>query len=741
MRSRQEVVPLFPDVSLRTARGTSWAFADATSQNSFSLACYARVVWNRRWIVLTIALGVFVTVLFGTLRQKPHFRAMGALELQMPKGSVTSVGDLFQEGAAPENYLLTQAELLRSNALVSQVITKLQASGDLEVDRQPLDQGDAEALQDHLSADVLKGSRLIQVASESQSPDAAAKFVNQLMALYIEQTMAQRSETAQNASSWLLDQLNDTRAKLEQATVALQRYETAHSLIFVETKNGGTQSIESQRLQQLQLDVDRARTLRIEKESLSKLVQSGDTSVLHSVHLEELTGKESAIRHKLAQLSEKFGPNFPEVRQNEEQLEEIRSDEAAERTHLTGMIAAELDSATRQEALLHRAFEDQQALVNGASQQVLQDGILKRDVDLDKQLYEGLLRQMNEAGVSSKLAASNARIVEPAKLPLTRIGPRILYNLILGIFAGLSLGMGFAFLQEHLQDTFQSSDDVETHLNLPLLASIPTAPIRNSSSYGWSYTGDGATLTLSDGAPDGQHSPDLWFRLDRDGQHHFEVAEAIRNLRTSLLFASDGAHPRSILISSAVPSEGKTTISANLSVALAQLGKRVLSIDGDLRRPSIHRVFSMANCTGLADYLQGRREWQSIVSPSGVAGLNVIVSGGRPRDPAELLSSDRMEELVRQAMMQYDVVIVDSPTLLNMADSRVLASYVDAVVLVVKSGATPKKLVKQAFTNLHSVSARVIGVVLNQVDMHSEEYSSSYSSYSPAADLARQKST
>jgi capsular exopolysaccharide synthesis family protein len=309
----------------------------------------------------------------------------------------------------------------------------------------------------------------------------------------------------------------------------------------------------------------------------------------------------------------------------------------------------------------------------------------------------------------------------------------VAYNLVLGAFAGLTLGIGFVFFQEHIQDTFQSQDDVEMHLNLPLLAVVPEAIIRNLPAAEWTIAGKNTARITLPGERTIISSPERWFRLDRDGSNHFELSESIRNLRTSLLFAQNGAFPRSILVSSAVPSEGKTTISANLSVALAQLGKRVLLIDGDLRRPSVHRIFSMTNTTGLSEYLKDHADWHGAVRPSGILGLHVIVSGDRPANPAELLSSSRMEELLHDARSQYDVVVIDSPTLLHMADSRLLASYVEAVVLVVKSGETPKKLVKEAFANLRSVSARVAGVVLNCVDLRNEEYSASYSNYSDAA--------
>lgn len=732
MRYSQKVVPSLSSNDRSVVRENSRPPFDSMEDSQISLASYGRILWLRRWIVLTIALGVFVTVLFGTLRQKPVFRATGSLEIDMPKGSVTSLGDLLQEQSAPDNYLQTQAEILRSTSLDSRLMTQLAAADGTDTGPSEPDQAALSEFQARLFVEIMKGSRLIELSAESKSPETAAKTVNQLMALYIEQTRQQHSDTVQGASNWLMDQLGDTEAKLQKATLTLQHYEAEHGLLFVETKDGGSQNIESERLQQFQADLARAQALRLAKETSNRQAQSGDPSVLRSPLLGDFQEKDAVLRQKLSQLDQTFGPNFPEVKENEEQLEEIRSDETAERKRIAQECAADLDAAARQEELARQAFEKQQKIVAGATQQMLQDSILKRDVDLDKQLYEGLLSQMNEAGVSSKLEATNARVFEPAQIPLTRIRPNVAYNLILGAFAGLTLGMGFAFFQEHLQDTFQSREDVETHLNLPLLATVPASPMPIPAHSGWSYMGRNENLQPGQDTSGGP-SAENWFRLDRDGSSHFELSEAIRNLRTSLLFALDGAQPRSILISSAVPSEGKTTISANLSVALAQLGKRVLSIDGDLRRPSVHRIFSMANDAGLTDYLRGDRDWREFVCPSPVQGLSVIVSGGRPPNPAELLSSARMEELLLEARTQYDVVILDSPTVLNMADSRVLASCVEAVVLVIKSGFTPRKLVKQAYTSLLSVSARIVGVVLNQVDLRNEEYSYVYSNYSESS--------
>ncbi len=733
MKSLQGEVCLSPVRPALSARDGVRPFFDSQFERQVSISTYARIVWNRRWAAIPVAIGVFLIILFATVKQKPVYLSTGSLEVDMPKDAVTGVTGLFQNQVASDNYLQTQAEILRSRAFVGQLTQKLAPLNIADAPHGDSGPASIDTTIHGLSVEISKGSRLIQVSDESTSPETAARVVNTLMALYIEKAGLQRTESAQNASSWLLNQMNETRTKLEQATKSLQQYELAHELLFVESKDGVQQSLESERLEQLQTNLNRAQEVRMEKDSLNKRAQSGDASVLHDPMLDDLQAKEVALEQKLSLLGMKFGPNFPEVKQAAAQLQDLQANESVERARAVQTCALEFEAAVRQENLVHASVERQQKLVGGATQQLLQDGILKRDVEMDKQLYEGLLRQMNEAGISAKLDEPSVRVVESAQIPESSIRPRVAYNLVLGALAGLSLGIGFAFFQEHIQDTFQTEDDVEMHLHLPLLAVVPAAPIRNLTDAAWSFNGKNAARLADSGDHSTSIDPENWFRLDRDGNNHFELSESIRNLRTSLLFAQNGVFPHTILVSSAVPSEGKTTISANLSVSLAQLGKRVLSIDGDLRRPSVHRIFSLSNNTGLSEYLQGHGDWHSVIRPSGVPGLHVIVSGSRPVNPAELLSSQRMQELLRHAITQYDVVVVDSPTLLHMADSRLLASYVEAVVLVVKSGDTPKKLVKEAFANLRSVSARVVGVVLNCVNLRNQEYSSSYSNYSDAA--------
>jgi polysaccharide biosynthesis transport protein len=728
MQRDHEIVPSPQFVGPEVRRTDYPPLFFAVRDDRIPLRIYFRIIRNRRWFILAIVLATLIVIAIRTIKQKPIYKAVGALEMETPTKGLASINDLFPSAGAPDVYLQTQSKILSGGQLTRQVMDKLCMWSGPKPETSSSRWSQQVNFHKQLSVQVVKGSQLIQVTFESEDPILAAKVVNQLMALYIEQIQNDRSEAANDASKWVLGQFQEAKARLDESEDKLRRYEQEHQLLSVSPDRERLLNIDGERLEQLQSELATVEGTRIQKEAIYKRVEAGDTHMLQSAFLEDNLKKEVELEGKLAELSNKFGPNFPQVQWTQKELLEVHKNLAAERERLSKESEAEYQSAVDQEALTRSEIEKQRQRVSGATDQMMQDSILKGDMDLNQQAYQGLLQKLQDATTSASLKTVNARIVDPAEPPAVSVYPGMVRNLGLGLMIGLIAAIGIAIAEELFRDTIRTPGEVELDLNVPMLGVVPAvsrmklngspAAKRNS------FRTRGQGRRSSDKPQSGQ-----WFRLDRDGQNHYELSEAIRNLRTSLLFALEGKGAQSALFTSSLPSEGKTIISANLSISLTQVGKKILMIDGDLRRPCLHRVFSLPNASGLSEYLQGGCDWKDVVQSSNVPGLDIIVCGERPLNPVELLSSDRMRRIIEEAKLRYDLVVVDSPTLLNLADSRILASCVDVAVLVVRSRATPKVLAKQSCDYVRGADATIIGAVLNQLEIGDFEYSYSYYGY------------
>jgi polysaccharide biosynthesis transport protein len=705
---------------------------------------YWQVALKRRWTVLTCLVVVFVTVVIGTLKQKPIYEGKVLIEINPEEPSVVNFREVAQ--VAPtvdvDSYRETQYKILKSRSLAEHVVRDLQLYRYPEFYRWSMlfgviegnpakipssrDLGPPDASSDAFRTSVgnflnsvdispVRRSNLVELSFDCTNPQLAARVANRLAELYIEQNLQVKWDETQKASEWLRGRLTEMKANLEKSEDRLQAYAQANGILYITEK----QNMVTERLDQLLNEYTKAQGDRYQKQSLYSQVEAGQVqnlpAVLNNPLIQHLEEKRIDLDKQYAEVTTWVKPSYPKARQVKKQIDALQAKIDEEKETVAQTITDEYHAAEAREKYLAKAVEDQKAEVNDTAQRSIQYNILKRDVDSNKQLYEGLLQRLKEAQVSAGLKASNIRIVDSAEVPKGPVKPRVLLNLVLGIILGLGAGVGLAFFQEYLDKTLKTPDEVERLLRLPSLGVLPKFHRNGTSPV------DEDSLVPA--------VPDEVVSLAPSIQTNPESIEAFRSLRTSILLSASPV-PKLILVTSALPGEGKTTTAVNLGATLTSLGSRVVIVDCDMRRPSCHRSLGVQNSPGFVQCLTGRvglRE--AILAVPGVANLSVIPCGPIPPNPAEILSSPLAGELLRKLRAEFDYVLVDSPPLLSVADSRILATLTDAAVLVARAFETPYDIVRRARSLLYSADARILGVALNGVDISRDSYTGVHATY------------
>jgi len=736
---------------------------------------YWRVIQKRYATVLVALLVVFMIGLFATFRGKPVYEARALIEIQKENPDVPTLQELFQIEGVSDAYIETQNRILKSENLARRVITQLgleklpeftQRGGSWQIAREKPAQEPVRAefginsaadktvpeevlknFEERLTVEPVKRSRLIEVTFESNDPNIAAQVVNTLTSAYIDANLEARWQAAQKASDWLSQQLLGMKAKLEKSEDELQKYGRGNGLLFLETEKGTSENIVVQRLRELQQELTKAQADRYAKESLYRLLEERNYAELPGVFdnklIQDLTARLADLQREQSRLSANFNPGYPRVKELQSQIDESKTMLDAERARAAGGIANDYKAAVSREEMLQKAFTEQERQANDIAGKSVQYNILKREADTNKQLYVGLLEKLKETGVSSSLKATNIRVVDPAYPPTKFARPRILLDLSITLIVGMCLGIAAAFLQEHLDNTLKSSEDIERFLQIPSLGAVPamelsanprrlhgfqtSAPVLDAGKVNGTNGHNGRNE--NNGSKNGTRLTPPWNRIEvQDGSGHQNgaLAEAFHGLRTSVLLSTAKRPPATLLVTSAQQGEGKTTVAANLAASLAQLGDSVLLIDADLRRPSLQKFFQVSRSTGLVNYLTGDCDWRSLVWRAAPIGVSVLFCGPVPPNPADLLSSEYMRSLIREASKEYKFVVLDSPPLLNLSDSRILATLVDGVILVVGGGTTPRELVQRAYLSAVDAGSHVIGATINFADVRNDYYYSGY---------------
>ncbi len=573
----------------------------------------------------------------------------------------------------------------------------------------------------NLTVSAVPDTRIIEIHYRSPDNELAARVVNTLMSTYVEQNFKTRFESTMQASDWLSRQLVDLQMKVETSQEKLVQYQKEHEILGIDEK----QNIITSKLDELNRELTAAESDRMEKESLYHLVQSEDLDTVAAAAtnasgdrgsvaggsslLERLREQDADLKIQTAQLSTQFGPSYPKVAELTSQAKEVEAQIQIELKKALGRVRGEYMAALQRENLLSGAMDKQKQQANQLNESAIEYSLLKRDLESNRTLYEGLLEKLKEAGVTAGLRSNNFRTVDVARVPTTPAEPNVPRNLAFALALGLTTGVGLAFLLEAVDNTVRTPEQAQVISALPSLGMIPLGSKSSTEVSGKQRL----SVTSSKEAVE----------LITQSRPQSQMAESYRALRTSLLLTSLGAPPKVILITSALPQEGKTTTSLNCGIVLAQKGSRVLLMDADLRRPSIHKALGMGPRTGLSNVLTGGATvQQATVRSTVLPTLFVLPAGTPPPNPAELLASANMGDILAQLREQYDHIVIDTPPALSVTDAVIMSTRADAVVLVIRSGQTTKQALRRARDILARVNAKVAGVLLNAADLTSPDY-------------------
>lgn len=707
------------------------------SQES-TLREYMRVLIKRKWLVITVIIGIFMAVAIASLRQTPIYEAASQIAVNKADPNLIT----FKDSAPVNDFydptdLDTEVRILQSDLMALQVIRQL------NLDKRPEFGGHTDQKQPGLIADPLQtdssrtsallgrfraglhvslipNTRIIEIHYDSPDPQLAATAANTLAATYVEQNFKTKFESTMQASDWLSKQLIDLQMKVETSQEKLVRYQKEHEILGTDEK----QNITTEKLDELNRELTVAESDRMQKEAVYRQTQSNDPDQIAAAIIADGTGtgqgaasglldklreQQATLKIQVAESSTQFGPSYPKVAQLNNQLKEIDRQLQSETNKAVDHLKGQYLAALQRENMLSAAFEKQKQEANKLNESAIEYSILKRDLDSNRTLYEGLLEKLKEAGVTAGLRSNNFRIIEAARIPTSPSEPNIPRNLSFALVLGVISGVGLAFLLENMDNTVRTPEQAQAVSGLPSLGMIPLGS--KSANYGSS--GKRLALTAS------KEVVETVTQVRPQSQ----MAESYRALRTSLLLSNLGAPPKVIMVTSARPQEGKTTTSINTAIVLAQKGVRVLLIDGDLRRPSVHKTLGMGPRAGLSNVLTGSATVQQTIAVSPILpNLFILPAGTPPPNPAELLASTNMRDLIAELRPQYDHILIDTPPTLSVTDAVVLSPRADATILVIRSSQTTKQALRRARDILTQVNAHVAGVLLNAVDLTSPDY-------------------
>lgn len=653
----------------------------ASSGEDVGILEVAQVLYRRWWVIgVTVTASLAAAALYNYLAT-PIYEARVRLLIQPDSSQIVPFRPLVADDARGD---ITQIEVLQSRALARNVLESLK-----------LLDGDATSESNQISAFVgslrvapVANTRVVNLSFQSTDAEHAARMVNGLAQVYIDKNREDRLQRTREAAVWLNDRLADLRHQVEASQRALQDYREEKDAVSLEDR----QNIVIQELAQLNTSVTAVRTERVEKQALYdqlvRLQESGrplDTfpPILSNNFIQGLKADLAALQRERLQQAERLGHLHPEMVRLDTAIASAEQRLEAEMAKIVEGIQNEFRSARAREQALVATLEDQKREVLELNQKSIGYSALQRDAASTQQILDGVLQRLKEAELSTQMEGDHARILDAAEVPRFAIWPRTRLNLIIALFGGTIVAIGLALGLEYLNPRVVGPDHVGTVMGLSVLGVAPRV------------------AALKDG-------PEIIKGLPPVFQ------EAVRGIRARILLSPAAAGARTLVVTSANPGEGKTVVASNLAISMAMSGRKVLLIDGDLRRPQIHRVFNLSRSPGLVNVMIGDVKPSEALRESAVKGLSVLTAGAESGSSPDLLLTDRLRQVIQGFTAAFDLVVVDSPPVMAVADASIIANAASAVVFVVGAGATNREVVENALERLSAVQAHVIGVVMNK---------------------------
>jgi len=697
--------------------------------DQLSIVQFWRVLQKRRVLLLSSLVGVVLLVGIISLIIPKRYDASSRLLLDLEGNDGLGLEQVVMPiGLDLNTKLETQIHIVQSDAIANSVIKelRLQHNKDFAGKHAAPSSRDFDSLgledrawlnkQFHKSLNVqlIPKTQIVEVHFRSRDPQLAAQVANAVSATYIEHNFQTKYKATLQTSDWLTKQLDDLKKHAESAQESLTSYQKKTGILGTDE----THNIIIDKLEELNKELSEAEGDRILKEAKYRIASSEDPELIANIAPESVLGalyKERAgVRSEYAQLAAKYGASYPRVVQLQSQLNELDAAIKEEIEKVGETVRAEFRAAEKSEQMLQASFDKQKGEAYKLNEDAIQYAILRRDVESSRDLYDGLLKKLKEAGITAGLKSSNINIVDQASIPVEPVEPNIPLNLALGLMGGLLGGMALAFVVENVDNSIRTPQDIETYCSLPSLGVIPSVTLQGKNGH-----------KLIPEAGRKQFILPVTMQQRNSGS-----AEAFRALRTSLLLSSPGSPPQVILVTSAMMQEGKSFTALNLAVVLAQTGQKVLLVDSDMRRPAVHKYLGLPMNKGLSACLAGTEDVSTaVIEVEDIPGLHVIPAGHMPPYPSEMLASDTMPQLVQRWRGEYRYIVIDTPPVLAVTDAVVCARIADVVVLIARSEQTGRQSLVRTRDVLRKVRANIAGVVVNDLSFNSVEYRQYYGHY------------